>query len=98
MIGGTKGSLSLPDLTFWTHEGQQSWWSPMTREHIGTDAVDPVEAQLRHFLDVIDGRAAPLVNARDGLRNIEVLEALKAAAHTSDAVPIRPGGQTLETP
>ena len=89
MIGGTKGSLSLPDLRIWSHEGAQSWWSPMATERLPVEARDPVEAQLHHFCEVIAGRTATLVSAEDGLRNIEVLDAIKTAARTGEVVHIR---------
>ncbi len=79
MIAGTKGSLSLPDLRFWTHAGPQSWWSPMEAQRLKVQIADPVEAQFEHFLDVVDGKAVPLVTAMDGVRNIEVLDAIKSA-------------------
>ena len=79
-LAGTKGSLSLPDLRFWTHAGPQSWWSPMDADNLAVPPADPVEIQFRHFLNVIEGREAPVVSAIDGARNIEVLDAIKAAA------------------
>ncbi len=88
MIGGTLGSLSLPDLRVWSHDGAQSWWSPIKSNAVPVEARDPVAAQLQHFLDVIEHRAAPLVTAEDGLRNIEVLDAIKAAARTGEEVHI----------
>ncbi|MCG6884055.1 MAG: Gfo/Idh/MocA family oxidoreductase [Silicimonas sp.] len=91
LLAGTGGSLSLPDLTVWSHAGEQSWWSPMDRERIEVEARDPVEAQLLHFLDVIAKESAPLVSARDGLRNIAVVDALKAAAGRDDAVTVETG-------
>ncbi len=79
-IGGTRGSLSVPDLRLWTHEGQQSWWSPIGNETLTSERNDPIVAQFMHFLDVIHGRAEPLVSAQLGARNIAVLDAIKAAA------------------
>ena len=70
----------MPDVRHWTHTGPQSWWSKIESEVISVTPNDPVEAQLLHFLDVIAGRAAPRVTASDGLRNIEILDALKRAA------------------
>ncbi len=82
LLAGTKGSLSVPDLTVWSHIGTQSWWSEIERKTIPVVATDPVEAQFLHFLDVIAGRATPRVTAADGLRNIKVLDAIKAAARS----------------
>lgn len=80
LLAGTKGSLSVPDLRVWRHVGAQSWWSDMSVDTMSVVAADPVEAQFLHFLDVIAGRADPRVTAADGLRNIRVLDAIKAAA------------------
>lgn len=91
MIGGTEGALSLPDLRVWRHEGPQSWWSPMNVTEIPFERRDPVAAQFRHFLEVIAGRAAPRVTAEDGLRNIEVLEAIKEAARSGGSVTVGNG-------
>ena len=88
MIGGTAGALSLPDLKVWSHQGEQSWWSPIAADTRVVPQTDPVEAQLFHFLDVISGKAEPRVTAADGLRNIEVLEAIKIAASTGVVVPV----------
>ena len=82
LLAGDKGSLSVPDLTIWRHLGTQSWWSEIERETIPVMATDPVEAQFLHFLEVISGCATPRVTAADGLRNIEVLDAIKAAARS----------------
>ena len=88
MIGGTEGSLSLPDLRVWSHVGTQSWWSPIEAEKVEITPSDPVAAQFRHFLDIVEGRATARVTAEDGLRNIMVLEAIKTAASTGGSVPV----------
>lgn len=80
MIGGTKGALSVPDLRLWTHTGSQSWLSPMKSDKIKTHINDPIIGQFKHFLDVIQNGAEPNVSASDGVRNLEVLDAIKNAA------------------
>lgn len=80
MISGTKASMALPNLCVWSHTGEQSWWSPIESASFEVEATDPVRAQLAHFVDVIKGDSDPLVTPSDALRNIEVLDALKAAA------------------
>ncbi len=88
MIGGTEGSLSLPDLRVWSHVGAQSWWSPIETEVVEVTPTDPVAAQFQHFLEMIEGHAQPRVTASDGLRNIVVLEAIKTAARTGGIVKV----------
>ncbi|MDX2155761.1 MAG: Gfo/Idh/MocA family oxidoreductase, partial [Hyphomicrobiaceae bacterium] len=79
-IGGTQGSLSLPDLGLWIYEGERSWWEPIRREAIAATASDPLALQLTHFLRVIRGDEAPLVSARDGLETLRVVAAVKQSA------------------
>ena len=81
-LGGTKAALSIPDLRLWRHEGQQSWWSPIKDEKLTIEEQDPIKAQFLHFLEVVAGRSQPMVSAREGLGNIQVLEAIKSAARS----------------
>jgi predicted dehydrogenase len=48
--------------------------------------VDPLERQIAHFADVIRGKAAPLVGARDGLQNLRVVDAIVEAAKSGRVV------------
>lgn len=88
MLGGTEGSLSIPDLRVWGHRGQQSWWSPIDVSREAVPPLDPLAAQFQHFLDVVQGRTAPRVTAADGLRNIEVLDAIKRAATSRGTIAV----------
>ena len=45
LIGGTKGSLSLPDLRQWHYQGRKSWWEPIDRRTLVADAGDPLVAR-----------------------------------------------------
>ncbi|QMU59293.1 MAG: gfo/Idh/MocA family oxidoreductase [Boseongicola sp.] len=80
MLGGTKGSLSVPDLSLWQHPGKQSWWSPIEVTKPSVKSADPVKEQFLHFLDVIENNVQPLVSAEEGFRNLQVLDAIKKAA------------------
>lgn len=87
-LGGTKGSLALPNLALWRHEGEQSWWNPIaaTRQIFGFE--DPLVRQIRHFVQVIRGEATPLVTGADGLAALKVIEAVKTSARTGQTVGI----------
>lgn len=87
-IGGTNASLSIPDMRLWTHEGEQSWWSPIRSETLSSDVNDPIVAQFSHFLDVIRGTAEPLVQAEQAARNIAVIDAIKASAHQGGSINV----------
>ncbi|MGF1475060.1 MAG: Gfo/Idh/MocA family protein [Geminicoccaceae bacterium] len=82
MIGGTEASLSIPDLSIWSHRGEPSWHSEMVCDRIEVAREDPLVRQIRHFAAVARGDAAPLVTGRDGLKALKVITAIKTAART----------------
>ena len=76
-LGGTQGSLALPNLTLWQNPGARSWWAPIT----GTKLVfefggHSLVRQIRHFAAVIRGDEQPLMSARDGLKSLLAVEAV----------------------
>ncbi len=89
LLGGSHGSLSLPDLRVWAHEdGKQDWWSPIAASSIPRHASDPLHNQIAHFVEVIRGGAQPLVSGREGFRSLQVVEAIQTAAMTGETVAI----------
>ncbi len=89
-IGGSKASLSIPDMALWHHPGKRGWWEPIKKTILPTEARDPLVAQFRHFLAVINGLAAPIVSGREGLRTLQVVEAIKAAAASGTRQALAP--------
>ena len=89
MIGGTLGSMSVPTLDVWSHEGAPDWWTPIGRTRIEAEPADPLALQIRNLCDVVRGRAAPVVSAREGLATLRVVLAAKQAAQTGR--PVRLG-------
>ena len=81
-IGGTHGSLELPNGRIWRHEGERSWWSPIRSEPYTVGLEDPLVRQIHHFAQVIRGAEAPLVSGEEGLRTLQVIEAIQEAAAT----------------
>lgn len=88
LIGGTHGSLALPDLTVWSQQEGPDWWAPIEQTPVPVPPGDSLVTQIGHFADVIAGRAAPLVSGADGLRAVQVIESIKQAAHTGGPVRI----------
>lgn len=82
LIGGTHGSLSLPNLSVWSNPGKRSWWEPLSQTKLVMDFEDPLVAQVRQFAAVILGHEPPLVSAEEGLRNQLVIEAVKTSARS----------------
>ncbi|WP_341863736.1 Gfo/Idh/MocA family oxidoreductase [Gymnodinialimonas sp. 57CJ19] len=87
LIGGSKGALSVPDLRVWSHAGPEpDWWTPISATSITREAADPLVAQLAHFAAVILGQTTPLVSGWEGLRTLEVVEAIQVSAASGQVV------------
>ncbi|MGR3501249.1 Gfo/Idh/MocA family protein [Pseudaestuariivita sp.] len=93
LIGGSTGSLSLPDLRLWRHAETPDWWSPIGATSLKAEMHDPLERQLTHFAEVIHGSAAPLVSGEEGLRSLAVVQAVARAAATGEAVKLDSNGR-----
>ena len=90
LIGGVKGSLSLPNGEVWAQDEPRSWWRDFQRS--GPRArpdEDPLVRQIAHFCDVVRGQAAPLVSGREGLQTLRVVDALKRSAERGVVQSIR---------
>lgn len=87
-IGGSKGSISIPDMTVWRHEGGQDWWNPMTSEFSRVENIDPLINQIIHFNAVIQGLEPPLVSGFEGVKSLEVIDAIQRAAITHELVQL----------
>ncbi len=96
LIGGSKGGLSLPDLRLWRHEAEPDWWAPISATSLTCESEDPLVTQMNHFADVIRGREEPLVSGLQGLRSLEVVEAIASSAETGIEVAVN-CAETAET-
>ncbi len=85
-IGGTRGSLALPNLALWTHEGAPDWWRPISSTRPVHGFGDPLVEQARHFAAVIRGEETPLVDGEEGLSSLRVIEAIKRSARSGETV------------
>lgn len=88
LIGGDAGSLSMPDLRIWSHEGGPDWWSPISAKTLIAEAGDPLCAQATHFGQVIQGIEQPLVSGLEGLRSLQVVEAIQMAVQRKETIKI----------
>ncbi|WP_375229713.1 Gfo/Idh/MocA family protein [Roseobacter sp. S98] len=80
-ITGTKGALSFPSMTQW--QGTD-WSQPATARDLSDpgDETVPLDRQLDHFLDVMDGRAVPLIDVADAARTLSVALDIEAQLST----------------
>ncbi len=88
LIGGTKGSLSVPDLRLWQNKGKPSWWSAMSATVTPRESSFPLVNQIMHFVDVIHKKAEPLVSGETGFKTLQVIEAIQESAKTNQLVKL----------
>ncbi len=89
MIGGTDGSIELPNNRLWHYTDERHWYKPISSEIFMKKIQDPLIAQLEHFAAVIRGEASPIVSGLNGLKVMEVIEALKLSVETGNTVHIK---------
>ena len=85
LIAGTAGSLTVPQLKLWRHEGD-GWHTPLATERCVVAEEDPLMLQMRHFCAVIRCETKPLLDGRGGLSTLRATLAVKEAAETGDMV------------
>ena len=95
LLGGTHGSLSLPDLTLWENKGTRSWWQPIcattfprdaSANTIAREASDPFVNQIGQFAAVISGLEEPLVSGEEGLKTLRVIESIQSAVKSGKTI------------
>lgn len=79
-IGGTHGSLAAPGNTYWWNPDQRGWWEDIKSKRIESRLENPLDQQIQHFCNVVNGREKPLVSGQDGLIALEILEAIYRSA------------------
>lgn len=87
-IGGTRGSLSVPDFALWHYDREPDWQQPLLLETLTHRAEDPYTLQIRHFAAVIRDGASPLVSGEEGLKTLQVVSAIKRSAETGAMVAV----------
>lgn len=85
---GTNGSLDFPSmkLSYYHDVNEASWWKPFQHEKINFVLQDPLKHQLEHFIDVIQGKAIPIVSANSGYNNMKVVDAIQQSILSESVV------------
>lgn len=90
---GTRGSLSVPDLTLYHQQGVENpgWWKNIKKETLGgeLDGI-PFALQIEHFARVIIGQEEPKCTANDGIRVMLAIEAVKESVATGLPAKVPP--------
>lgn len=87
-IAGTRGSLSVPTMRLRVFGGPPSWFESFDSSTVELERSDPLANQVTHFAAVIRGAAQPVCSARDGLKTLQVVDAVLEAARTCGPVPL----------
>lgn len=88
MLGGSHGSLSVPDLTLWTDQNERDWWKPISATTAPREFSDPLMNQIQHFAAVVKGLEQPIVSGVEGLKTLKVVEAIQDSAMTGRTIKI----------
>jgi predicted dehydrogenase len=88
LLCGTAGSLAIPTLTFWRNERGGGRTDPFVRTQLYYEPADPWMEEVRHFVDVIRGRAAPVTDVVDATRSLAALLAIQRSAATGGPVAV----------
>lgn len=85
-IGGTHGSMELPNARIWSNPGERSWWQPISATRYPVGREDPLVCQINQFVRVIHGEELPLVPASEGLKTLQVIDAVQRSAASGQVV------------
>src|SRR4051794_1619827 len=89
-LAGTHGSLSVPTMRLRVFRGSRSWWEPFESTTVELQRSDPLANQVAHFAAVIRGEVEPLCTGRDGLKTLQVVDAVVESARTGQPVDLHP--------
>ena len=90
LIGGTRGSLSIPSLTLsWHAAGQESWWNALQERREPVTHADPYCEQMRNFAEVIRGAEKPVITGRDGIKTLATTLAISESAISGQMIQVK---------
>ena len=87
-IGGTDGSLQLPNTKFWFNKGTKSWWKPIYTKQIPTRKNHPLINQIEHFSKIIQKKEKPIVSGEDGLNSLKIFDAINKSSDSGKRIDI----------
>jgi predicted dehydrogenase len=88
IVGGTRGSLTIPNLDISADEKGGGWIEPLTRRRISAVPADPYVEQLKHFGRVIRDGEKPVIDIAEGTRTLAATLAISRSARIGTAVKI----------
>jgi len=81
---GKKASLAFPSLTLFSYDKDfgEGWHRPLKKQNLIVDRFDVLEEELKHFCDLIKGKAESRITAYDATETLRVIEAIKESSIT----------------
>lgn len=88
LIGGTLGSLSVPQLKHWHYGESKGWHSPLIETTVSHAPGSALDNQLRHFVQVARRETQPLISVADALQTLMLVEGARTAAELRQTVTL----------
>ncbi len=86
---GSKGALEFPNLVLWQHsEPSGHWQNELLPQPIETEFIDAYIAQITHLVEVVQGKAAPLITAHDASLSLKATIAVARAAEVGHQIKL----------
>lgn len=88
-IGCTEGAFEFPLLRVWKNDGSDlgDWSKPLAAQALNSQTVVPLERQLQHFVELVQGVAdKPMVSGREGLNSLRAAKAILWSAQIEKPV------------
>jgi predicted dehydrogenase len=85
---GDKASIAFPSLEMLSYDPAygDGWRRPFQKYTFPVERVDPMEEEVKHFLEVVTGKAEPRTPAPDATENLRVIDAIKTSSRTGKTV------------
>lgn len=87
-VAGEKGTLAVPSLRLWQHDGGGDWRDPLAARSLPTDRKSCYVAQLDNLIGVIRREQEPVVSGREGALTLAATLAVVRAASETRAVTV----------
>ncbi len=89
VIGGQKGSLSVPGMSLWQHPEGADWRGELVQKRMQPPRTRCYTEQLEHFVAVARGEATPVIDAREGVMTLAATLAVEKAAREGRKVTVK---------
>lgn len=88
-IGCSEGAFEFPILRVWKNDGSElgDWSKPLASQQLNSEKIAPLQLQLQHFVDLVQGiTAQPKVSGREGLNSLRAAKAVMLSAQTKKPI------------